>query len=342
MGKISDQILYPLKFPTDNDYLIGTDSDNADATKTFLFSDISTYVNSSLPNNVAYTDVANIFTASQTINGLSGQGGGIGIKLENTTPTTGKTYEVLSYDNGEFAVRSTDGGVGQILRYNETTGWNFETAGATGNEDALFGGFVTVNGDLQVFGGTADYVLLADSGITFDRSNSFLKPSTGNIRNLHIGGSSSGNIDWQTVKVYTNDQDDFTWNDGIVARQNVDNNFSVGQTFQGDISADNLTINTLGKIVVNADSAQAAIEIKRAGLDEWDIRHTDNGLTFYNSTDTFKALQLINLELFSRGKHIFDAGIEVTGNVNFANLPTSPTGLSAGDLWNDSGTLKIV
>jgi hypothetical protein len=30
------------------------------------------------------------------------------------------------------------------------------------------------------------------------------------------------------------------------------------------------------------------------------------------------------------------------GRVRFENLPTSATGLSAGDIWNDSGTLKIV
>lgn len=109
-----------------------------------------------------------------------------------------------------------------------------------------------------------------------------------------------------------------------------------------DISANNLTINTLGKITINTDSAQAGLEIKRSGLDTWDLRSTDNGLTFYNQTDTFKSLQLINFELFSRGLHYFDSGIDVTGNVNFASLPTSSTGLSAGDLWNDGGTVKIV
>ena len=41
-------------------------------------------------------------------------------------------------------------------------------------------------------------------------------------------------------------------------------------------------------------------------------------------------------------------GLEVNGNlsatgtrINFANLPTSATGLTTGDLWNDAGTLKI-
>jgi hypothetical protein len=30
------------------------------------------------------------------------------------------------------------------------------------------------------------------------------------------------------------------------------------------------------------------------------------------------------------------------GRVRFENLPTSATGLSSGDIWNDGGTLKIV
>jgi hypothetical protein len=31
-----------------------------------------------------------------------------------------------------------------------------------------------------------------------------------------------------------------------------------------------------------------------------------------------------------------------SGRIRFENLPTSATGLSAGDIWNDGGTLKIV
>lgn len=34
--------------------------------------------------------------------------------------------------------------------------------------------------------------------------------------------------------------------------------------------------------------------------------------------------------------------ISANGNINFQGLPTSSAGLSSGDLWNDSGTLKIV
>jgi hypothetical protein len=48
------------------------------------------------------------------------------------------------------------------------------------------------------------------------------------------------------------------------------------------------------------------------------------------------------------GSIITEGGVGIEKNlyvggatINFANLPTSSAGLAAGDLWNDSGTLKI-
>jgi hypothetical protein len=37
-----------------------------------------------------------------------------------------------------------------------------------------------------------------------------------------------------------------------------------------------------------------------------------------------------------------DINLSAGGNINLGSLPTSSTGLSAGDLWNDAGTVKIV
>jgi hypothetical protein len=34
--------------------------------------------------------------------------------------------------------------------------------------------------------------------------------------------------------------------------------------------------------------------------------------------------------------------LQVSGKVNFASLPTSSAGLSAGDIWNNGGVLNIV
>lgn len=46
-----------------------------------------------------------------------------------------------------------------------------------------------------------------------------------------------------------------------------------------------------------------------------------------------------------RAKFIAASGktaLKTVGKVNFNTLPTSATGLASGDLWNDSGTIKIV
>jgi len=34
--------------------------------------------------------------------------------------------------------------------------------------------------------------------------------------------------------------------------------------------------------------------------------------------------------------------VKANGRINMSSLPTSSTGLSSGDLWNDAGTIKIV
>jgi hypothetical protein len=37
-----------------------------------------------------------------------------------------------------------------------------------------------------------------------------------------------------------------------------------------------------------------------------------------------------------------EPGTVRAANLNISNLPTTSTGLEAGDVWNDTGTLKIV
>lgn len=46
--------------------------------------------------------------------------------------------------------------------------------------------------------------------------------------------------------------------------------------------------------------------------------------------------------LYVSGSTYVSSGLGVSGNINFGSLPTSSSGLSAGDLWNDAGTVKIV
>ena len=65
----------------------------------------------------------------------------------------------------------------------------------------------------------------------------------------------------------------------------------------------------------------------------------DNKLYIHNSNTT---TPLIGGD-FSAGTVDINGDFKATGSViNFANLPTSSSGLNAGDLWNDSGTIKVV
>lgn len=61
MSKISNQTYYPAVTPADGDFVIGTDVSDSSATKTFLFSDIKTYVASEL-------SVTNVLSGSSTSN----------------------------------------------------------------------------------------------------------------------------------------------------------------------------------------------------------------------------------------------------------------------------------
>lgn len=61
MSKISNQTYYPAVTPTDGDFVIGTDVSDSSATKTFLFSDIKTYIGTGL-------SVSSSLSASSTSN----------------------------------------------------------------------------------------------------------------------------------------------------------------------------------------------------------------------------------------------------------------------------------
>jgi hypothetical protein len=49
-----------------------------------------------------------------------------------------------------------------------------------------------------------------------------------------------------------------------------------------------------------------------------------------------------NITIAAGGSSTAHMTIKSNGRINMSSLPTSATGLSAGDLWNDGGTLKIV
>jgi hypothetical protein len=77
------------------------------------------------------------------------------------------------------------------------------------------------------------------------------------------------------------------------------------------------------------------LRLAEAGVPDYDIDNGEAGLTLYTG----------NPAPFTSGTIFFvattDTLLSLASKINFANLPTSSAGLAAGDLWNDSGTLKI-
>jgi hypothetical protein len=71
----------------------------------------------------------------------------------------------------------------------------------------------------------------------------------------------------------------------------------------------------------NADGPQ--VVLASSGYADWNVDNFSGTLRFYQSG-------LVRMHIESDGK------------INMSALPTSSTGLASGDLWNDSGTVKIV
>jgi hypothetical protein len=75
------------------------------------------------------------------------------------------------------------------------------------------------------------------------------------------------------------------------------------------------------------------------------ILASGDGLIF---NDTYGDIAILNnvvtgnIKFAAGGSSTAQMTIKSNGRINMSSLPTSATGLSAGDLWNDGGTLKIV
>ncbi|QDP46531.1 MAG: hypothetical protein GOVbin4342_56 [Prokaryotic dsDNA virus sp.] len=79
------------------------------------------------------------------------------------------------------------------------------------------------------------------------------------------------------------------------------------------------------------------INISNSGTTGQYLTFFRNGFTLTKKKFIVGASTLIGTEQIS-----LQGTVLMNDNVNMANLPTSSAGLSSGDIWNDSGTLKIV
>jgi len=77
----------------------------------------------------------------------------------------------------------------------------------------------TINAQTLRATNQTDEVALQYFGLEFNRSLNYLRPTSGSVKDLRIGGANHGDFDWGTVYVYTTGTDDFRWNNNTVATQ---------------------------------------------------------------------------------------------------------------------------
>jgi len=122
---------------------------------------------------------------------------------------------------------------------------------------------------------------------------------------------------------------------------------SKNQNLSTRITLSNTTSGNLSQSIYEATSSNGTAQFGKtsASFSTFKIL-TANDAYFYNGTSGDISL----LNDFATGQIKFAAGgsstahmtIKSNGRINMSALPTSSAGLSAGDIWNDAGTLKIV
>lgn len=189
-----------------------------------------TNITAAMPLNTAYTDANNNFTSSQTIENYlhirgASTGGAIGFNRNTDTGT------ILNPLYGAFQLQTIADGKFELQRYN-SSGGSLGSALSIDLNTALtnFNGLINANAGIDASGqavmaqsftatnGT-DNVDLHYYGVEFNRVLNYLRPSSGTVKDLRIGGASKGDNDWGNVFIYTTGTDDFRWNDNIIATQ---------------------------------------------------------------------------------------------------------------------------
>ena len=100
-------------------------------------------------------------------------------------------------------------------------------------------------------------------------------------------------------------------------------------TVQGGI----LSIATAGLYVGTETNHRTSIMMN--GTEYIGINATNGRIQTNQATDTGESFII-------GGSARVNGSLKSTGQINFSGLPTSASGLSSGDLWNDGGTVKIV
>jgi uncharacterized protein YaiE (UPF0345 family) len=137
------------------------------------------------------------------------------------------------------------------------------------------------------------------------------------------------------IGTFTNHDFAFRTNNTERMRLFSDGNLALGSATNAGYKLDvngTARVGASGESLVLSNAGDNWIAIKR-GSNFNNIGMDVNG-AFYNTNQAHK--------FYVQNGVLNVMTIKSTGVINITSLPTSPVGLSSGDIWNDGGTLKIV
>jgi hypothetical protein len=182
---------------------------------------------------------------------------------------------------------------------------------------------------LQFGGGTTSYPSLQRSG-----SALAIMDATGTaLTNLLVGTTTDAGF-----------RLDVNGTARVTSSLRVESSFSAlsSATIGGTTLAANaiLQVNGSGKYVNYNSSFSSGSFLTYQAFGTWEAIGADSPAGTILAFGGYRASQWTGITFHSNGSERMR--IKSTGVINMSSVPTSSAGLSAGDIWNDAGTLKIV
>jgi hypothetical protein len=202
-------------------------------------------------------------------------------------------------------------------------------------------GLISSNTGIRAISG-ADYATLHSYGVEFNRYMNYLRPASGSVKTLRIGGGIKGHHDWGDVYVYTGGTDNFRWNDSVVA------------THAHVTSEINNT--TLQKITENDNTTDRGIVITSGGLDVTGDTHFQNTVDFNGVLNANAGLYITGGSFISNQAQLYQAanlGLVISGQSGSTNdltivnsagntIMQTPTGSRAANFSSTLSTAGVI
>jgi len=302
-------------------------------------------------------------------------GGGMAIGGSITSATAGSvlfagTSGVLAQDNSNLFWDNTNKrlGVGANTFYTPT---NIDWWGGTAQEQKIFlkssantkytslviaggasgsgGGaiqFVNYTGTPVADFGTADGSEIGFAARQNTANINFYTTPSGTSPSKRMSIFASGNVLLQNGGTFTDAGYRLDVNGTMRVQDNI--TLNKNQSIPATITLNNTASATNAGVAV---ILQTDASSGNFNLGKWSSTNTPYKIVasgdayFYN---TLKDIAILNdastgaIKFAAGGSSTAHMTIKSNGRINMSSLPTSATGLSTGDLWNDAGTLKIV